>query len=370
MNEFRSHYQSRCLSRFNSVKRKQLERLRQRSDWFLSPIVRERNNSRKGKGDWELHPFGRNVVQASSDHCRNGSDDCKNNCGNSTGHNGSKRALQQKNSGNSTVTKASSEGAVPETFSDGDSVFTDNTSRSESPASEPVWSRVLKVHSRDAIQSDTIAEFVLPEMSFEGGSSIADLSIDSHDSISGHYFVDLSPSLARDRVFEEVQEEEGMKKFDEEDDEDDDDDNTTPTGMQEDDDTVVVSVPDLQRQVSTEPQISCCEELDKDSSADSFYECAEVIEQIREEQGDNPETEDPELPMPGALKGRELIQGQQFTQRTLEPGEVAEKTDDVRVDRDVEKEEVLSKSLETEVSEGDFQCFLVERTYGDKFPNS
>ena len=45
LNEMRSYYQSRSLSRFNSVKRKQLERLRQRSDWFLSPNAARTNGS-------------------------------------------------------------------------------------------------------------------------------------------------------------------------------------------------------------------------------------------------------------------------------------------------------------------------------------
>ena len=39
-------YQSRCLSRFNSVKRKQLERMRQRSDWFLNSDTSFSNGNR------------------------------------------------------------------------------------------------------------------------------------------------------------------------------------------------------------------------------------------------------------------------------------------------------------------------------------
>ena len=65
--------------------------------------------------------------------------------------------------GNS-VTKASSEGTVLEPFSDADSVFTDQSSRSESPASEPVWSHILKAQSRDIIHSDTLAEVASPHI--------------------------------------------------------------------------------------------------------------------------------------------------------------------------------------------------------------
>ena len=221
------------------MKRKQLERLRQRSDWFLSPETRERNNSRKGKGKGEgsLSLF------------------TSNNSGKKIGNNGSNNnlkttnmtpgstglALQQKNSGNSIVTKASSEGAVLEAFSDGDSVFTDTTSRSESPASEPVWSHILKVHSRDIIHSDTLAELSLPA-NYAAGSG-ADLSIDSHDI-----------ALGTDAFFAPIPlatEERGPSLGDIENDVplcsrtkdgdacEDDEDNTTPTGMQDEEDTLL-----------------------------------------------------------------------------------------------------------------------------------
>ncbi|XP_059176512.1 uncharacterized protein LOC131956112 isoform X2 [Physella acuta] len=244
LNEFRSHYQSRCLSRFNSVKRKQLERLRQRSDWFLSPTVRERNNSRKGKGEGSLSLFASSASNSSNQHRGNGNNNGKGNKNNQS--NGSSKVLQQKNSGNSVVTKASSEGAVLEAFSDGDSVFTDNTSRSESPASEPVWSHILKVHSRDIIHSDTIAELGPPELSLYEGSSCADLSLDSHDNISAHP-LGLSPSSIRSLLEERVRE----KGYEED---DDDDDNTTPTGIQEEEDTTLMasSIPDLQQQEGEE----------------------------------------------------------------------------------------------------------------------
>ena len=62
------------------------------------------------------------------------------------------------------MTKASSEGTVLEAYSDADSVFTDQSSRSESPASEPVWSHVLKAQSRDIIHSDTLAEVASPHI--------------------------------------------------------------------------------------------------------------------------------------------------------------------------------------------------------------
>ncbi|XP_041354853.1 uncharacterized protein LOC121372537 isoform X2 [Gigantopelta aegis] len=122
LNEVTNYYQSRSLSRFNSVKRKQLERLRQRSDWFLGPN-RERMSIEK------------------------------------------KESLSKKGSGNSgaSVTKASSEGAVLDVLNDTDSVFSDNTSRSESPASEPVRS-LFYTGRRDIMHSDTLAEMSTPEL--------------------------------------------------------------------------------------------------------------------------------------------------------------------------------------------------------------
>ncbi|XP_076466313.1 uncharacterized protein LOC143297743 isoform X2 [Babylonia areolata] len=163
LNEMRSFYQSRCLSRFNSVKRKQLERLRQRSDWFLSPSV-ARTNGSNGSGTYSLgryfqhshhhHPY----PSKKNGSGKNGGGCGGNGCGGSGGCGGS-----SNNSGNS-MTKASSEGTVLEAYSDADSVFTDHSSRSESPASEPVWSHVLQAQSRDIINSDTLAEVASPHI--------------------------------------------------------------------------------------------------------------------------------------------------------------------------------------------------------------
>lgn len=122
LNEVKTTEYNRSLSRFNSVKRKQLERLRQRSDWFLGP--------------------GHSSTQ---------SEDCP--------------SAYKKDSGSNLGPKSSSEGAVLDVFSDGDSVFTNNTSRSESPASEPVRSLMLKGSGRqNVIHSDTLVELGLGEM--------------------------------------------------------------------------------------------------------------------------------------------------------------------------------------------------------------
>ncbi|KAL8613968.1 hypothetical protein ACOMHN_023204 [Nucella lapillus] len=167
LNEMRSYYQSRCLSRFNSVKRKQLERLRQRSDWFLSPSVARTNGSNGSAtctlGRYFHHNHHHHTFPGSrnggSKKKKNGGGGCGGNgCGGNGGCGGS-----NKNSGNS-VTKASSEGTVLEAYSDADSVFTDHSSRSESPASEPVWSGLLQAQSRDIINSDTLAEVASPHI--------------------------------------------------------------------------------------------------------------------------------------------------------------------------------------------------------------
>ncbi|KAK3097207.1 hypothetical protein FSP39_007494 [Pinctada imbricata] len=120
------------LSRFNSVKRKQLERLRQRSDWFLGPNMNNQGSS-------------------SSSHTQN-------TCVHSTQDTSQKlERLKQHTSGNS-VTKASSEGmALDVLSSDADSVFSD---RSESPASEPVRTPPITV-TRDIIHSDTTTDAAL-----------------------------------------------------------------------------------------------------------------------------------------------------------------------------------------------------------------
>ncbi|KAJ8307808.1 hypothetical protein KUTeg_007221 [Tegillarca granosa] len=124
---------NRSLSRFNSVKRKQLERLRQRSDWFLGP-----------------NPSSVNIMQHKSHRTNN-----------------EHEQLRPKTSGNS-VTKASSEGAALDVMSsDGDSVFSE-TSRSESPASEPVRTPPIRV-MRDIIHSDTINDVQMTDVSQEQG---------------------------------------------------------------------------------------------------------------------------------------------------------------------------------------------------------
>lgn len=338
MNEVRSHYQSRCLSRFNSVKRKQLERLRQRSDWFLSPSVRERNNSRKGRaGEHPLFFSGSsstsegqggyphhdcddtdgNAEQPGNNngsgngtqyhyHCNNGSSSNNNrNNHHHHHHNCNCKTLHQKNSGNPTpssiVTKASSEGAVLDVFSDGDSVFTDNTSRSESPASEPVWSHILKAHSRDIIHSDTLGHLTLPELCFhDEGSSGFDLSMEAsreelnllppplssdvlhhhdlhHCHATPHSSPSPSPIIAPHGYRSETEKGgEGAQN------DDDDDDNTTPTGCQEEEEDVTLmasSLADINQQSTSEDGSSTVnEDLDKDSPSGieslSLIECS------------------------------------------------------------------------------------------------
>ena len=120
------------LSRFNSVKRKQLERLRQRSDWFLGPnssTTLEQQQQQKEEEPAHEH-----------------------------------EALRPKSSGNS-ITKASSEGAGLDVLSDADSVFSE-TSRSESPASEPVRTPSVRI-TRDIIHSDTIEDVQMADSSHE-----------------------------------------------------------------------------------------------------------------------------------------------------------------------------------------------------------
>ena len=226
-----------------------MERLRQRSDWFLSPTVRERNNSRKGQSEGVGLSLFVSKSSCNQHHHRerNASDGGGNSGGNNIHHkNGSNKVLQQKNSGNSVVTKASSEGAVLDAFSDGDSVFTDTTSRSESPASEPVWSHILKVNSRDIIHSDggTIAELSLPTETFYACGSGADISIDSHelamgaDASSTAFFspisnIGLPGSLDNSNDYHRVGELDVRKERSAESEED----NTTPTEVPEEEDT-------------------------------------------------------------------------------------------------------------------------------------
>lgn len=123
------------LSRFNSVKRKQLERLRQRSDWFLGPSNGQKNGQKNGQSGTSFPTFSR-------EHER----------------------LVAKSSGNS-ITKASSEGAALDVMSDVDSVFSDD-SRSESPASEPIRTPPVRV-TRDIIHSDTIVDTPMTDVSGE-----------------------------------------------------------------------------------------------------------------------------------------------------------------------------------------------------------
>ena len=354
----RSHYQNRCLSRFNSVKRKQLERLRQRSDWFLSPTERERNNSRKGRGEASLSMFAGGGRQ-SGQQCGAGGNGCKSSgCGNgssngnnsnnntsSSNNHGSSKVLQQKNSGNSVVTKASSEGAVLEVFSDGDSVFTDNTSRSESPASEPVWTHAMKVHSRDIIHSDTIAELV-PEMSFLGSSG-ADLSVHSRDNVSIHYIVDLSPSPSgRSQTIEEgYLADEQDEKDDLEDDEDAE--NRTPTGGQdgEEETTLVLSsLADIQHSAGDETSSrSDGTSTEKESLDDLHSKMAQSEGSDREDMGSS---EVGLRPQPSSGEGESG--GQQTGDIPAPPAQ----------------EEEGGMMVDREGGETLVQCYLVERTYG------
>ncbi|OWF40173.1 uncharacterized protein LOC110464123 isoform X3 [Mizuhopecten yessoensis] len=138
------------LSRFNSVKRKQLERLRQRSDWFLGPA----NGQKSSNGQKSGHS-GTSFPQYTREHER----------------------LVAKSSGNS-VTKASSEGAALDVMSsDVDSVFSED-SRSESPASEPIRTPPIRV-TRDIIHSDTIVDTPMMDMSASRESQ--DLNMDEDE---------------------------------------------------------------------------------------------------------------------------------------------------------------------------------------------
>ncbi|GFR59839.1 rho GTPase-activating protein 20 [Elysia marginata] len=356
LNEVRSHYQSRCLSRFNSVKRKQLERLRQRSDWFLSPTERERNNSRKGRGEAGLSRFS--GARQSGQQCGAGGNGCGsgesgNRCSNNTNtsnnnnkttrsnnhhnNNSGSKVLQQKNSGNSVVTKASSEGTVLEVFSDGDSVFTDNTSRSESPASEPVWTHAMKVHSRDIIHSDTIAELV-PEMSFLGSSG-ADLSLHSRDNISMHYNADLSPSPSgQSRITE------GQDRHSDDDDDDDDEENTTPTGGQDEGEETTLVLSSI-----ADNQLSAGEETSSRSDGTSTEK--ESLDDIHSKTAQS------------EVSDREDIAGSQVGEAKPQAHSTTEDT------KGQQTREVPAASLQEEkaAKEGGeaslVQCYLVERTY-------
>lgn len=130
LNEAHNHTLPKpSLSRYNSVKRKQLERLRQRSDWFLGPST-------------VSSPV---IISSPVIHIEQPSTP--------TIHH---EPVQKKSSGNS-VTRSSSEGAVIDGFSDHDSIYSDHSSRSESPASEPVrTNNAALCVRRDIVHADTI----------------------------------------------------------------------------------------------------------------------------------------------------------------------------------------------------------------------
>lgn len=74
-----------------------------------------------------------------------------------------------------------------DTFSDGESVFSDNTSRSESPASEPARTNTAAVCiHRDIIHSDTFQD-VSPDM--ENGHDFTDLMEDEMTESEICYFM-------------------------------------------------------------------------------------------------------------------------------------------------------------------------------------
>ena len=236
------------------------------------------------------------------------------------------------------VTKASSEGAVLEVFSDGDSVFTDNTSRSESPASEPVWTHAMKVHSRDIIHSDTIAELV-PEMGFLGSSG-ADLSLHSRDNISARYSVDLSPSPSgRSRTTEEG----CLTEECNENDDNEEEENTTPTGGQdgEEDRTLVLSsLADIQHCAGDETSSrSDGTSTEKESLDDLHSKMAQSEGSDKEDIGGS------EIGAKPLTPGREEGEGQQTREVCAPP---------------VEEERLVDR----EDAEALVHCYLVERTYG------
>ncbi|XP_060558916.1 T-cell activation Rho GTPase-activating protein-like isoform X2 [Ruditapes philippinarum] len=132
LNEAHNHTLPKpSLSRYNSVKRKQLERLRQRSDWFLGPST-----------------VSNTVINISSPVIHIDPPPSP-----PTIHH---EPVQKKSSGNS-VTRSSSEGAVLDGFSDHDSIYSDHSSRSESPASEPArTNNAALCIRRDIVHSDTL----------------------------------------------------------------------------------------------------------------------------------------------------------------------------------------------------------------------
>ena len=102
-----------------------------------------------------------------------------------------KESLSKKGSSNSgtSVTKASSEGAVLDVLNDTDSVFSDNTSRSESPASEPVRS-FFYGGRQDIIHSDTLAEMSTHELhDFQHSGEVTDEDMSVRED-PGEYITD------------------------------------------------------------------------------------------------------------------------------------------------------------------------------------
>ncbi|KAH3739007.1 uncharacterized protein LOC127851283 isoform X2 [Dreissena polymorpha] len=132
------------LSRYNSVKRKQLERLRQRSDWFLGPSTVSSPSINIttspvihiDKVFCTLPPTAAPPMHAAHE------------------------PIRAKTSGNSgkSVTRSSSDGAVLDGISDQGSVCSEVSSRSESPASEPVARSAAMCVHRDIVHAQTMED--------------------------------------------------------------------------------------------------------------------------------------------------------------------------------------------------------------------
>ena len=155
-----------------------MERLRQRSDWFLGPSSGNTNGRRdgggggpcsRGSGSKRNHKNNTGNINEGSSSSGGGGGGGGGD-GDGGGGGGGIRSesrphlqdhqhqpLKAKTSGTS-VTKSSSEGAVLDVIgSDADSVFTDTTSRSESPASEPIRSLAAR-EQRSVIHSDNLVD--------------------------------------------------------------------------------------------------------------------------------------------------------------------------------------------------------------------
>lgn len=201
LNDIRVDYKTRCLSRYNSVKRRQMERLRQRSDWFLGPPSGSTNGRTGGEGG---DGGGGSVARRGSSNNRNHKNDTGNlnegsssSCGGGDGggeggggegvkceshlqEHQHHQPIKAKTSG-TCVTKSSSEGAVLDVLgSDEESVFTDNTSRSESPASEPIQSLAVR-EQRAVIHSDNVVDITpTPDCMQETVTSMRRMSNDDN----------------------------------------------------------------------------------------------------------------------------------------------------------------------------------------------